>query len=287
MIEVVSIGATLFAISTLEGVRRVPVGSFIARRIGFAEWTVARVESSATFRLVSWCIPVVLPIVLNPVRTEGSRLPLRRLTRRVESRGRRAQSSVVVARVIGMLGLLVLSIGLPFATQFAGPVGFVAGLLALEALCVCQVVLTARTLKRLGMTGSAATLASLPFLNPFASHRAVEVILRQVVADAPPALVISALVSDEHLRTGVRRFLYDSLNARVAGEDATLLLELLGSQRLSRILSSSDECEHGAAFCPRCGSVFRSAGTQCSDCREVALLSCVSQKHVAFSAPAA
>ena len=58
--------AILALLTLIEGMRRVPAGSVVLRRVLFGLWTVERPEPAERLRLLSWWSPIVTTIVLAP-----------------------------------------------------------------------------------------------------------------------------------------------------------------------------------------------------------------------------
>ena len=257
--------ATLLAITTLEGFRRLPADSIILQQLGAGAWNVARERTSAGVHMLSWCIPVLLPVTLVPNREVSPQLGVRRLQCRLRARMRRTKSGLLIARALGVITLAALIAGVPLATRRFDTTGLAGSALAVLSLCALQSMLTYALLRRAGAARKGSTMASLSVLNPFSSHRAAEIVQMQVVSGVPSIAVAYALLGEARFFRQMRRAAYDALQTDQPGAHA-VLTQLIGRDLLEEQLRTSPDCVPGTTFCPRCGAVFISARSDCSDC---------------------
>src|SRR5690348_17023083 len=109
MLNSAATAAILYGITFAEGVRQLPADAIVLRRVAFGQWRfVRRVEIGAGLRLISWCLPVSLPVVLpraSPSTGDGDILE-----RVVEMRARIGETklSLALLRVLGLATLVLL-----------------------------------------------------------------------------------------------------------------------------------------------------------------------------------
>jgi len=128
----------LALLTLIEGVRRVPRGSVVLHRVLFGQWTVEPPEAGDRVRLLSWWSPLMSSIVL------ATREKYRRTdadTVRAQVEGRDLYTALFDLRVLGIVELLVLVLGVWFALERFGALGFfVAGG---TVLLLCVTIFTA------------------------------------------------------------------------------------------------------------------------------------------------
>ena len=240
----------LALLTLIEGVRRVPRGSVVLHRVLFGQWTVEPPEAGDRVRLLSWWSPFMSSIVLAP----------REKYRRTDADTVRAQvEGVFDLRVLGVTELLVLVLGVWFALQRFGALGFFVAAGTVLLFCVTIFTALAFSAHGLGKPWRAALRWAFPYLSPFAAPRAAEALLEETVRDVPPAVVTAALLPPDEFQRWVRPLVYDATNGR---EVDRRLLEGLNLKQLRATLAS----HNGAGlWCPRCGATFVQ-GESCSEC---------------------
>src|SRR5882762_3979270 len=123
----------LALLTLIEGVRRVPRGSVVLHRVLFGPWTVEPPEAGERVRLLAWWSPLTSAIVLAPRqkyrRTDPDAV-------RAQLEGRDVYTALFDLRVLGIVELLALVLGVPFALQRFGALGFFAALGAVLLLCL-------------------------------------------------------------------------------------------------------------------------------------------------------
>ena len=247
----------LALLTLIEGVRRVPRGSVVLHRVLFGQWTVEPPEPGERLRLVSWWSPLMSTIVLKPRekyrRTDAAAV-------RAQLEGRELYTALFDLRVLGVLELIVLVLGLPFALQRFGALGFFAALGAVLLLCLTIFTALAFSARTLGKPWRAALGWSFPYLSPFAAPRGAEALLEEAVRDMPPAIVTSALLPADAFRLWVRPIVYDASNS---GDVDRRLLEGLNLKELRAELAHPPSGQ--GLWCPRCGATFVH-GDSCSAC---------------------
>jgi len=240
----------LALLTLIEGVRRVPRGSVVLHRVLFGQWTVEPPESGERVRLLSWWSPLMSTIVLAP-----------------RQQYRRTDADVVQSlytalfdlRVLGVVELLVLVLGVPFALQRFGALGFFAALGVVLLLCLTIFTAVAFSARGLGKPWRAALRWALPYLSPFAAPRGAEALLEEALRDVPPSVASGALLPAEAFLRWVRPIVYDARNGREVDRG---LLQGLNLKDLGVALTSQSG---QGMWCPRCGATFVQ-GESCSEC---------------------
>jgi hypothetical protein len=246
----------LALLTLIEGVRRVPRGSVVLHRVLFGPWTVEPPEPGERLRLLSWWSPLMSAIVLAPrkqyERTDAAAV-------RAQLEGRAVYTALFDLRLLGVVELFVLVLGLPFALQRFGALGFFAALGAVLLLCMTIFIALALSTHALGKPWRAALRWSFPYLSPFAAPRSAEALLEEALRDVAPSVASSALLPGDAFLRWVRPIVYDAAHGR---EVDRRLLEGLNLQTLGASLASHNG---QGMWCPRCGATFVQ-GESCSEC---------------------
>jgi len=228
----------------------------VLHRVLFGQWTVEPPEPGERLRLLSWWSPLMSAIVLAPrqqyVRTDAAAV-------RAQLEGRALYTTLFDLRLLGIVELFVLVLGLPFALQRAGALGFFAALGAVLLLCVTIFIALASSAHTLGKPWRAALRWSFPYLSPFAAPRSADALLEEALRDVAPSVASSALLSEDAFLRWVRPIVYDAANGR---EVDRRLLQGLNLQKLGASLASQNG---RGMWCPRCGATFVQ-GESCSEC---------------------
>lgn len=220
-------------------------------------------------RLLTWCSPLVLPLVL-PAQQESS-LPVRRLVARFRARRARTRGHVVALRVGGATTLLALVVGIPLLTSRYGVWGLLFALAAVLLFSLTQAVLAMLGLRRAGCSLRAAAVACVRLCWPFTAPRAAEEVERQVASGVPRLVLLAELLSPEEFGQFVRPLLYDALVRGAENSDVSHLSGHLGQSRVRALTGEPQRADDGKAWCPRCGDSFDRPDGNCSDCVDVAL----------------
>jgi hypothetical protein len=269
----IAVGATLYAITLSEGVRRLPAEAIVLRRFGFGPWRfVRRVEIGAGIRLISWCLPASLPLVLqggtSPVEADDIREQLAMMRHRLAE----ARLSLGLLRMLGLMTLILLVAGVPIAVERSGLFGLVAAAIVLLELTFVQALWTGWLLRRLGASGRSAAAKALKLLNPFGVQRAAEIVLARIVGEVPVLAVACELLGQEEFVHAFRPMLYDALHGDAPQPGLSNLTPLVADGRLASLLGTAPIGLGTGAFCPRCASQFASGVPFCSDCDGVPLV---------------
>jgi len=242
----------LALLTLIEGVRRVPRGSVVLHRVLSGQWTVEPPEAGELVRLLAWWSPLMSAIVLAPrekyPRTDADVVRVRSL-----------YTALFDLRVLGIVELVALVLGVPFALQRFGALGFLVALGAVLLLCLTIFAALAFSAHGLGKPWRAALRWALPYMSPFAAPRAADVLLEETLREVPPSVVTRALLPGDAFLRWVRPIVYDARNGR---EVDGRLLEGLNLNELGVSLASQNG---SGMWCPRCGATFVQ-GESCSEC---------------------
>jgi hypothetical protein len=246
----------LALLTLIEGVRRVPRGSVVLRRVLFAQWMVDPPEAGDRVRLLSWWSPLMSSIVLAPRQTYA-RTDVDAVRAQLDRR--ELHTALFDLRLLGVVELFALVLGVPFALHRFGAFGFFIGLGAVLFLCLTIYAALAFGARGLGKPWRAALRWALSYLSPFAAPRGGEALLEEALRDVPPGVATNALLAPTVFLRWVRPLVYDANNGR---EVDRRLLDGLNLKQLSASLASS---EGQGLWCPRCGATFVQ-GESCSEC---------------------
>lgn len=253
----------LAAIALSESIRRLPGDTLLLRQLGWKPWRRAPDGVADQARLVSWCIPLDLPIVLQP-DSGTTRLGLRRALTRFRARMRRVGPDVAVLRGVG-IGSLGLLLFLPVAMSWWGLWGLVSSVELLFMLTLGQTTIAWSALARSGMTRRGALAASLKFLWPFTSQRAAEAVMAQIASGVPSLAVARELLGDAEFLREFRRPVYDAVKGAGRDDNGRLIEALFGRPALEAAVLAGPVGAH-EPWCPRCLTLYQDGATKCADC---------------------
>lgn len=263
----------LAAVTWLDGVRRVPAGALVLRRMLGDRWSAADAPGTGGRQLVAWWSPFTLALVVPPggIATDGR---LRNAAGHgVEDRVARLRRTAPALRALGAAVLAGIVIGIPAAVARAGGWGFVAAVSGVLFLSLTTAVVATYAVRRLGCSWRQAARVTAPLLSPFTAPRAAELALEHAVAGAPPIVVARGLLDATSFAAWIRPRAYDALSAGGgAGDDAAELLAVVERSRLAAIMQTPpSHCEPGDCWCLRCGRAYRPGTPVCADCEGVPL----------------
>lgn len=246
----------LALLTLIEGVRRVPRGSVVLHRVLFGQWSVGPPEPGERLRLLSWWSPLMSTIVLAP-RQKYRRTDADAVRKQLE--GRELYTALFDLRILGVVELLALVLGVPFALGRFGALGFFAALGVVLLLCLTIFAALAFSARALGKSWRTSLGWAFPYLSPFAAPRAAEVLLEETLRDVPPSVASSALLPADAFLRWVRPIVYDAHNGREVDR------HLLAGLDLSALDASLASHNGEEMWCPRCGATFVQ-GESCSEC---------------------
>lgn len=258
--------AILALLTLLEGIRRVPRGSLLLRRVLFGGWR-ARPAPAATaptsLQLLSWWSPIVSTIMLPPPPETGGKAKGWKVDT-VRARLEEHRLTLLDLRGLGVAALVVLVVGIPVAIDRMGAQGFFFALGLLFVICCFVVERMYAAARTMGKPRKAAFSSAIGSFSPFAASRAAEVLLEDLVRDIPPGLVARALLPFPEFLTWVRPHAYDSSQGTPADPR---FLTGLDPAELKQALAPPDPAAamDSQLWCPRCGATFVQADA-CSEC---------------------
>ena len=264
------VGAILFAISAVEGVRRVEPEDLVLRCNPLGTWRVA----TPVHLWREWCLVSVLPPFFLTIvaRNEAG---AKSIHGSVSDVGPRATSlqQIVTLRLLCALDFLVIVFGIPWGILHRGS----AGLLAFFALALALstvIVVRSAAVRCNGGSRTAAFRKAISFLSPFASPFAAEAALSSLLEGQPRIAVISSLLGEAKFRALIRPAAYDveSRRSEIGGSFLEDIAKALPrSERIKILESAGDGCTKLERFCPRCAEKYSLESTACTDCNGVAL----------------
>ena len=245
----------LALLTLLDGLRRVPAGALVLRKIAGGKWEV--VELREGYRLVSWWPPLTTTLILAP--TDRSTAEPEALLPRVRSR-------VTFLMIVGCLSLVAMVIILPISMRWWGGMGFLLSLLLVFLLSWLVTGFSFYASKPLELGTRQRLMFALPRLNPFATPAAGEALLERALGRCEPLAVARLLMEEAEFVRWVRPLAYDVVGG-VEGGRGGELVKLVGRKQLTAILSTRPLGVAALSpWCQRCGSEFGSASTVCPSC---------------------
>jgi hypothetical protein len=191
----------------VEGLRRVPAGALVLRRLLAGPWRAGALAPNGGPSAVAWWPPLTLSLVVPPADGPDGDAVAARLASRLG----RALPLVGVLRVLAGAALLALVVGVPVAARRYGAYGLLAGVAGLLALTLACATVAFVAFRRLGAGRAAAVRLGAPLAWPISAPSAPERLLAYAVAGAPPVAVAAALLPAAHFARWVRPFAYDAL----------------------------------------------------------------------------
>jgi hypothetical protein len=251
----------LALLTLLDGLRRVPAGALVLRKVIGGKWAV--VDLREGYALVSWWPPLSTTVVLNGTagrRDGGTALEHDLNAHRGKVRG---------LAILGGVSLVALVFGVPATMRWFGGMGFLLSLLVVLLLSWFIAGLSFFFTRSLGLSTRQRILFALPRLNPFAAPAAGEALLERTLAGANPFAVARALMAEEDFLAWVRPAAYDLTSGETPGTG--LLTEVITRSDLEKMLSARPaRVAANSPWCPRCGSEYGATSTDCPAC-EIAL----------------
>jgi hypothetical protein len=255
----------LGALTLLDGVRRIPAGAHLLRRVGSGAWTVTTPDDDARRLLFPWWPSFVLRLIVAPAQPADERAD------DLAGRLRRVGRLVMVLRLLGAMVLVGVVFGIPIATETWGWRGLLIALLAVEVIAAVVVATAILALRRLGLRGRTALRLGSGLLSPFATPRAAELVLHHAIAGVPPLRAIRQLVPPSAFDAWIRPRAHDLLHAGHAAGDAELEAALPRVE-LERIIGAPPPHRlPREPWCGRCGRVYRERTSCCADCNALSL----------------
>jgi hypothetical protein len=246
----------LAAIALAEGLRRVPAGGVLLRRVPGYPWQVgAGPYRASAWRLTSAFSPLALHLLLQ--RTEAPPRPM-------PKRGA-IRLWIALLRVPGLLALLALLVGVPLLTASMGTRGLILAVIAMLGTSLLTAVLAMLALARMGIGWKTAMGDALRILSPFTTSRAPEIVLERALAGVPVIDAARALLPPDAFAAWIRPLAYDV----VMRESDDGIVPRGEAERMIR--EPPADAAPGDAWCPRCAGVYQPGVESCRGCGEVPL----------------
>ena len=256
----------LGGLTLLDGVRRIPEGAHVLRRIGSGAWAVATPAEGVRRLLVSWWTPFTLRIIVTPEQQRG-----RDDREHLADRWRRMGRWIVALRLLGATMLVGVVLGIPAATETSGWRGLLVVLLIVEVIAIAIASLVLLALRRLGVERGAALRTAGGLLSPFAAPRAAEIVLERALSGSPPLSVIRYLVPPADFAAWIRPRAYDLLRGRPENDDPEVGVTLSRAELQQLVGAPPRDRLPGEPCCARCGGVYRQSTSCCAECDALSL----------------
>lgn len=246
----------LVGIALAEGLRRVPAGGVLLRRVPGYPWQVAAGPyRAAGWRLASAFSPLALHAVLQPAEGAPRELP---------PRGR-LRLWINLLRVPSLLALVALLVGVPMLSASMGTRGLILAIAGAFGTSLLTAIVAMLALVRLGVGWRTAVWDALRIVSPFTSPRAPEIVMERALADVPVIDPVRALLPPGAVAAWIRPLAYDQVMR--SADDA-----LLPRDEAERIIRTPPaDAAPGDAWCPRCAGIYQPGVAACRGCGEVPL----------------
>jgi hypothetical protein len=256
----------LGGLTLLDGLRRIPPGAHVLRRVGTGAWTAVTPEEGTRRLLVSWWTPFILRIVACSAEAQrGDDV------RRLAERWRRMQRPVEALRLLGGMVLLGIVLGVPVAAETSGWRALLLVLLIVETLAIAVAIVALLALRRLGLNTRSALRAAGGLLSPFAAPRAAEIVLERAFAGALPVVVTRLLLPPSAFAAWIRPRAYDLLRGHAPVDDPELGAALSRGELQQIVRAPPRDRLTGEPWCARCGRVYRESTRSCAECDALSL----------------
>ncbi|MFN8572035.1 MAG: hypothetical protein U0132_08265 [Gemmatimonadaceae bacterium] len=267
-----SLSVGLLAVATLEGVRHVPRDGIVFRQLIFGRWRAGPAfHMGRGLAMVSWCLPLQLPVVA----VAGTNTPAfgsRRLVTRASRRLRRVGGLGAYLRIQSLVMLALLVLYVPYTALHWSSYSGIRLLSVWLFLLASQVNLTFYLLRSCGSSARSAASRCVGLLNPFAVHRAPEIVYAEAFRGVPRLAVAAILLGVDGMVQQLRRETFDAVHGEPDGAEVRWLEGLWSREELVRALGSTSQFELGTPFCPRCGAAYRPSAELCAECPSVFLV---------------
>lgn len=272
--------AILALLMGMEGVRSVPPGALVLRRMLVGPWRVLPQDPYGAggwrgWRLVALWPPFAMPLIL-PRRDGPDHQDWMLAPPSVRQALHCTRRQRALLRVLGGAVVIATVLGVPWALMRFGAWGFVGALGTVFVLALGSSILATVCLRRLGAPWRDALRLSRPFLSPFSAPRAAETVLHYTIRELPPLVAAHTLLDSATFAHWVRPAAYDALHppATMTTPGTRDSVEIvLGRDLLTAAVATPPPgVRPGEQYCPRCASVFREGVQDCTDCGAIALV---------------
>jgi hypothetical protein len=258
--------AILFTIAAFEGVRQLGPDELVLRCNPLGVWRVATpVQLWRDWHIVSFLPPFFMTIVIPPAVGVNS-LPN---GERDPAEFAQTSGAILILRLLGVLDLLLLILGIPWAVSRFGAAGFLGSLACVLTVSVATAITAVILLAREGLPRRVAVRKAISLASPFSAPFAAEIVLSARTRRYPRLSAISQLIGETQFRAWIRPWAYDLESPRTSIRNAWLDeigLSLSVSERAGILDSASEGCRLEERYCPRCGEKYLLALSFCADC---------------------
>lgn len=245
----------LGGIALAEGLRRVPAGGVLLRRVPGYPWHVAAGPYRAPgWRLASAFSPLALHCLLQPPKTGQAR-----------SAARLRRGWITLVRIPSVLALAALLVGVPLLSASMATRGLILAVAAAFSASLLTALVSLLALMRMGVGWKTAAGDALRIVSPFTAPRAPEVVLERVLAGVPPVDAARALLPADAFAAWLRPLAYDEV-MRDADDG------IVPRDEAERVIRTPPaDAAPGDAWCPRCAGVYQPGAQTCRGCGDVPL----------------
>ena len=263
----------LAVVTLLDGVRRVPAGALVLRRVLAGRWTVADREAEPGLRLVSAWSSFTLPLIIPSGGVSDADALGDHAHTSLDDRLARARGVVGFLRLLGASIVLAIVLGVPAAVARFDAWGLAVSLAVVMLLSIGTAIIVACVMRRGGRSWRRALRIAAPLLYPFSAPRAGELVLGYAVAGAAPLMVARSLLGEASFASWVRPHAYDAMQSGTLAADPRGLVALVGQSGLAQIVATPPaHCGTGERYCARCARVYRAETTTCPECQGLPLV---------------
>jgi hypothetical protein len=243
---------TLVAVVFVDGMRRIPAGGVVLRRVPGSDWQIAAgpVEE-ARLQLVSIFPPFTLHCVLAPAASGASPPRPRRV----------ARAWIVALRVLGGLQLIIFLVALPWLLANLGTLGFLIAVLAMILMSTVTAAASACAFRSLQLGWQEALRAAAPLAWPYSAPAAAERLVERSLRGLDTFRAVQSLLPAPSFAAWIRPFAYDAL------QEGTVLSGVLSAEEARSLVATQPHgLLVGERFCGRCGCSFVERVQECVDC---------------------
>lgn len=263
----------LAVVTLLDGVRRVPAGALVLRRVLAGQWNVADHETQPGLRLVSWWNPFTLPVIIPSGGVPDVDTLREQTDDSLDARVARVHRVIGLLRALGAAVVIAIVLGVPAAVARFDAWGLAASLAAVMLLSIVTAIVVACAMRSRGRSWRRAMRIAAPLLYPFSAPRAAELVLGHTVAGAAPLMVARSLLGAAAFASWVRPRAYDALQGGALMQDPGGLVASVGQSGLAQIVATPPaHCGTGERYCARCARVYRADIATCPECHGLPLV---------------
>jgi hypothetical protein len=259
----------MYALCVADGLVRAEPGTLVARRSLLGRWRITEPFLLAgRWHLLSFSLAFSECVVLKPAGGQESAGHIDA----GKQRGWSAEAAILFARLVGAISLLLLVIGIPWATAAHGVIGLVLALCVVVnvTMLACMILASIEAFVRESY-GVPSGTPRIRLHSPFAVPLMAATVRARALDGVPAHRTVRFLLARDW-RAWTRAAVFDLAHGLEAGAPriSQELAAALGAEERAGVLAPPADLRPTESYCPRCGAVFARTG-DCSDCRTVAL----------------